>query len=127
MAHNILFVDDEQSLLDAIKRTLKPEPYALFFAPSGPVALSILEKHTMSVIVSDLRMPIMDGNLFMQKVQKLQPGAIRIILSANAEKDSIVNAVKSGEIWRYIVKPWEDDYFLETIRSAVEAFEQRLE
>jgi response regulator RpfG family c-di-GMP phosphodiesterase len=124
MQHSIMFVDDEQGILDAIRRTVKSGPWALLFAPSGPVALKLLEEHDVSVVVSDLRMPIMDGIQFLRKARKLRPRAIRIILSANSERESVITAAVNGEVWRYIIKPWEEEHLLETLRLATEEYER---
>lgn len=124
MEHTVLFVDDEQAILDAIRRSLRAGPWKLLLAPSGPVALGMLEENDVSVIVSDLRMPIMDGIQFLRKARRLRPRAIRIILSANAERESVITAALSGDVWRYIIKPWEEEHLLTTIRAATEEYER---
>jgi response regulator RpfG family c-di-GMP phosphodiesterase len=124
MQHTVLFVDDEQSILDAIRRTLKTEPYTLLVAPSGPVALGLIEEHDVSIIVSDLRMPIMDGIQFLRRARKLRPRAIRIILSANAERESVISAALTGDVWRYLIKPWDEQHLLDTLRAAGEEYEK---
>ena len=126
MVHTILFIDDEPYILNAIKRLFRDSPYTLLFASGGSIALSLLREHEVSVIVSDMRMPIVDGIALMQKVQKIRPKAVRIILSGFADKESVIKAVKNGDVWRLIAKPWEDAYFLDTIKSAVEIYEKEL-
>ena len=126
MTHSILFVDDEENVLESMKREFRLLPYTLLFALSGPKALDILRTNSVSVIVSDMRMPMMDGVTFLQKAKKAQPKTVRIILSGHADMQSVLRSVESGDIWRFLVKPWEHADLLETVRKAVEHHEALL-
>ena len=119
MTHTVLFVDDEENVLESMKREFHKEPYSLRFALSGPQALDILRTDTVSVIVSDMRMPMMDGVAFLRKAKRAQPNAVRIILSGHADMETVLRAIASGDIWRFLVKPWEHDDLLDTVEKAV--------
>jgi DNA-binding NtrC family response regulator len=126
VTHSILFVDDEENILESMKREFRLAPYTLLFALSGPRALDILRTTTVSVIVSDMRMPMMDGVTFLQKAKKAQPKTVRIILSGHADMQTVLQAVESGDIWRFLVKPWEHGDLVETVKKAVERHEALL-
>lgn len=118
----VLFVDDEQSVLSAIRRMLMDEPYEQLFAASGEEALRLLNENIVHVIISDMRMPIMDGVAFLEKSRDLQPNAIRIILSGQSDMLSVMQAINRGAIWQYIAKPWNDDDMKLTIRNALDLY-----
>ncbi len=115
----ILFVDDEVSALNAVKRYLIGEPYEFKFAEGGAAALGILEEHPVHVIVTDMKMPEMDGLTLLKEVKKKYPMTIRLVLSGHTELSSILPAINTGEIYRYITKPMEPDQFRLTLRDAV--------
>ena len=120
MEDSVLFVDDEQNILSALKRLLLDETYELHFASSGEEALAFLETTKVKVIISDMRMPGMDGVTFLEKARMLVSDSIRIILSGQADMISVMNAVNRGGIWRFISKPWNEDDIKCTIRNALE-------
>jgi response regulator RpfG family c-di-GMP phosphodiesterase len=124
MDHHVLFVDDEPNVLNAIRRLVHGQPWDTHLAASGRLGLDIMAEQEMCVLVSDLHMPAMDGTVFLRKARALQPRATRMVLSSLADRESVVNAVITGEIWRYILKPWEDEALLDAIRAAIAEFEK---
>ena len=85
--------------------------------------LEILEKNKVHVIVSDMRMPGMDGLTFLRKVKEKYPDIVRIVLTGYTQINQIIAAINSGEIFRYITKPWKmDDEFKTVIRQAIEYY-----
>jgi len=119
----VLFVDDERNVLASLQRGLRNEPYNKLFAESGQKALEILEKNKVHVIVSDMRMPGMDGLTFLRKVKEKYPDIVRIVLTGYTQINQIIAAINSGEIFRYITKPWKmDDEFKTVIRQAIEYY-----
>jgi len=122
MEERVLFVDDEQNVLSSIKRMLFDETYEQYFASSGEEALDLLRENPVSVIISDMRMPVMDGVTFLEKSRETVPDAIRIILSGQAELVSVMQAINRGGIWRFISKPWNDDDLKCTIRNALDLY-----
>ena len=118
----VLFVDDDPEILKALCRILRGEPYRLIFAAGGQEALAILAKKNVQAIVSDLNMPQMDGLSLLKQVQKDYTQVMRLVLSARTDSESILEAMKSGNIYRYILKPWEEKELKLTIRQALELF-----
>ena len=123
MEQCVLFVDDEQSVLSSIRRMLMDESYEQLFATSGEEALGLLKENTVQVIISDMRMPIMDGVAFLERSRELQPNAIRIILSGQSDMLSVMQAINRGGIWQYIAKPWNDDDMKLAIRNAFDLYQ----
>lgn len=119
----VLFVDDEESILSALKRLLRKEPYRIHTAPGGEAGLKLLDEHTVQLVVSDQRMPEMTGTQFLQKVKERWPDTIRVVLSGYAEADVIVEAINKGEVFRFISKPWKDEALKTTIRQCFDHFE----
>lgn len=126
--HSILFVDDEESILNSIKRGLHGQPYKLFFATSGPAALDILEENEISVVVSDMRMPGMDGLELLKIVNDKYPDTVRIVLTGYSHISLLMLAINSGQVYRYLTKPWKmEEEFLAAIQDAVRFHEILLE
>lgn len=119
----ILFVDDEENVLKALKRLFMDEDYEILTANTGPAGLAILEKAPeVQVIISDYRMPEMNGVEFLQQVHKRWPETVRIVLSGFADTASVVSAINEGQIYKFIPKPWNDDDLKVTIAKAVELY-----
>lgn len=124
-APSLLLVDDEPSILSALRRLFRPQGYRIFTAESGAAGLAILEQETIDLVISDMRMPEMDGATFLKAVRQRWPRAMRILLTGYADITSTVSAINEGEIYRYIAKPWDDTEMLTVVREACER--QRLE
>lgn len=124
--HTILFVDDDQEILHLVKLMLASSPYNLITAANGQKALYEMENTNISVVISDLRMPIMDGTKLLHRVKEQYPETIRIIQSAYADKETVYNAVQKGEIWRFMVKPWRSADMINTVQQAVQEYENQV-
>ncbi len=122
-SHRIMFVDDEQNVLSALSRAMLDEPYQIITAEGATRALRLLETNPCSVVVSDEQMPGMDGVAFLSLVRTYYPTTIRMMLTGHASIDLTMQAVNSGEIYRFFTKPWDDTTLILAIRSAVEKFE----
>ncbi|WP_312679711.1 EAL domain-containing protein [Stutzerimonas nitrititolerans] len=118
----LLVVDDEQSILNALKRELRLENYQVLAAASPQEALELLATHPVDVVLTDLRLSQVSGVQLLGKIRSLHPDVVRIVLSASTEVSSILKAVNEGVIYRFITKPWEADDLRAQIR---EAFQQR--
>jgi len=126
MNHNLLCVDDEPDNVDALERLFRKK-YKVFKATSGEEALKILEKEPVSLIISDQRMPHMTGVEFLEKSIDLQPDAVRILLTGYTDIDSVISAVNSGQIYRYVTKPWDPVDLSNAADKAVERLELSFE
>ena len=127
----ILFVDDETRVLKSIKRGLISEPYDCLFAISGMKALEIMASRPVQVIITDMRMPEMNGLELLREVRKRYPETIRMVLSGYAQTNTVLAAVNEGYVYRYITKPWRLDEDLKVgIEDALKIYhlnrEQRL-
>jgi response regulator RpfG family c-di-GMP phosphodiesterase len=116
----LLFVDDELSILSSLKRLFRPHGYKILTAASGAEGLSLLEKEAVDLVVSDMRMPEMDGAHFLEQVRNRWPQIVRILLTGYADVGSTIAAINRGEIYRYVAKPWDDNEIVLTIRDALE-------
>jgi len=117
---SLLLVDDEPSILSALRRLLRSKGYAIHAAESGKAGLEILEREPVDLVISDMRMPEMDGARFLEQVRKRWPATIRILLTGYADVDSTIDAINCGEIYRYIAKPWDDNDLLLIVGDALE-------
>jgi EAL domain-containing protein (putative c-di-GMP-specific phosphodiesterase class I)/DNA-binding response OmpR family regulator len=106
---SLLLVDDEANILSALKRLLRPDGYEIRTAASGEEGLELLAQHSFDVIVSDQRMPGMDGADFLRQARNLRPDTIRIMLSGYTELQSVTDAVNEGAIFKFLTKPWNDE------------------
>lgn len=126
-----LLVDDEINVLNALQRTLRQRfgGFELKIeALTDPIeALERIGEIAFDLVISDYRMPMMDGIEFLKAVKKIQPNAVRLMLSAYAEFGAVVDAVNEAEVFRYIAKPWQEDELEEIIRLALARREQVLE
>ncbi len=115
----VLFVDDEKSILNALKRTFRNTGYRLLTAESGAVGLALLARESVDLIVSDMRMPEMDGAEFLAECARRWPNTIRILLTGYADLDSTIEAVNSGRIYRFMAKPWDDTDIKQAVDTAL--------
>ncbi|MEI8354677.1 MAG: response regulator [Deltaproteobacteria bacterium] len=120
MKAKILLVDDEPNVLIALKRALLEEPYEVHAAQNGIEALEILKSEQFKVIISDERMPEMDGADLLSIVRARYPATVRIMLTGYANLEATVAAVNRSEVYRFFTKPWNDVELLMAIRTAVE-------
>jgi putative nucleotidyltransferase with HDIG domain len=121
--HCILCVDDEQNILQAMKRLLRREPYTLLTASTPDEAFSLLSAHKVRVVISDQRMPAMSGTELLTRVKELYPDTIRIVFSGYADLATIADAVNKGQIYRFLAKPWDDEDLKLTIRQCLKQYE----
>ncbi len=124
--HTVLFVDDEQRVLKSLKRGLIAEPYRKIFASGGREALEILAAEPVEVIVSDMKMPEMNGLELLQEVAQRYPDIVRLVLSGYSHTNTVLAAVNEGRIFRYITKPWSlDNDIKPALNAALEFYDKR--
>ncbi len=118
----ILFVDDEPLILKAIENSLfrKRKLWSMKFATSGQTALEILDKAACAVIISDMRMPGIDGIQLLQKVKERYPNIIRVMLTGTADVQTAIDAINTGEVFRFLSKPTTTKTLSDTIEAALE-------
>lgn len=123
--HTLLLVDDEVHITKALQRLLRREGYEIHCASSGPEGLEKLKAtgKPFSLIISDQRMPGMNGAEFLEKAKAIFPHAMRILLTGYSDMDALVDAVNKGDIHRYFAKPWNDEDLLLQVRQSLEQYE----
>lgn len=117
---DILLVDDEQSILNALKRIFRKRDFDVRTALGGQEALAMLEERKADVIISDMRMPEMDGAEFLARAREQYPLTERILLTGFSDIASTVKAINDGGIFGYISKPWDNEQVLSLVDSAME-------
>ncbi len=115
----VLLVDDEESILNSLRRLLRGQPYDVLLATGGAQALEIMAQQPIDLVMSDARMPNMDGATFLAHVHQLYPHTTRIMLTGYADPEAIIKAINEGQIHRYISKPWHDEELLLTLRQSL--------
>ncbi len=121
--HTVLCVDDEENILHSLKRLLRKEGYRILAATSGAEGLKILKKNDVHVVISDQRMPEMSGTEFLAKVRESYPDVIRIVLTGYTEVDSITASINKGHIYKFILKPWNDQNLKLEIKQGLEQYD----
>jgi len=116
----ILCVDDETNILNSLQRLLRRQSYKVLTADSGEGGLKILEQEKVDLVISDMRMPEMNGAQFLEQVRQRWPNTMRVLLTGFADVESTMAAINKGEIYRYIAKPWDDNDMLLLMKHALE-------
>ncbi len=120
---SVLFVDDEIQVLNALKRGLLDQDYACFFASSGKDAIKVLEKQKISVIVTDMRMPEMNGLQLLREVDLISPKTVKIVLTGYMQVNQILATVNSVHIFRFVTKPWDlQEELIGIIQQAIDYY-----
>jgi len=119
MKFSVLFVDDEENVLRGLGRLLRSrrDVWDFRFASSGQSALEMLDQAPADVVVSDMRMPGMNGAELLARVQQKHPETVRIVLSGFAEKEAVLKTI--GPSHRYLAKPVAENVLVESIENAL--------
>lgn len=119
----VLFVDDELNVLSSLKRGLIDEDYRCIFANSGQRALELMASDDVAVIVSDMRMPEMDGLKLLKEVEDRYPKTIKIVLSGYAQLTQVIATINQVDIFKFITKPWKlEEEFKGVIQKALDYY-----
>lgn len=121
--YRILLVDDEPNVLKALKRVFFEENYLVDTASSGLEAMELLAAKPYHLIISDHRMPHMNGAELLSRIRNTYPDTIRIMLTGYADTQAVMGAVKDGAVYRFILKPWNDDDLRVTVSLALEQYD----
>ncbi len=122
MTEKILFVDDEQNVLDGIKRGLRKKFTIETALGPEPGLEAIARKGPFAVVVSDLRMPGMDGIEFLSRVRKIAKSTVRMMLTGNADLNSALSAVNQGNIFQFLTKPCNDDALSNALNLGIKQY-----
>jgi DNA-binding NtrC family response regulator len=122
MSHKILIVDDETENLRALERLFR-HSYSVLTAESGAEALALLDQHDVALLISDQRMPGMTGIELVQRTVSLRPHMVRILLTGYSDISTLIEAINSGQVYKYVTKPWDNEELSLTVVRALEHFE----
>lgn len=122
--HTILAIDDEENNLSLLRRTLRNN-YNVLVASSGAEALDIIQEHgnEISLIVSDQKMPIMEGTEFFQRISENYPDIVKILLTGHSNIDILIDAINECHLFQYILKPFEPEQLCMIIESGIKKYE----
>lgn len=125
MHQKILLVDDEPNILKALSRLLDRHGYRVFRASSGAEALQVLQLYACQVVISDFRMPQMDGAALLAQVKLLYPDTVCMVLSGYTDFQAVLQLLNSGSAFRFMQKPWEDQQMLQDVADACQLYRQQ--
>ena len=123
MTHCILFVDDEEKVLNALKRTMRSENVEIYTALSGEEALSLLDAREFDIVVSDHNMPGMSGLELLSKVKQESPETITMMLTGKSDIEIAMQAINDAGVYKFILKPWDTNDLVVTLRRACESLD----
>ncbi len=124
-ATTLLLVDDDSEILSSIGVMLRNEGYRILMASNGGEALNLLARHSVGVVVTDEMMPEMRGSTLIEKMKKMYPKTTRILLSATADRETIISAVNSGAIFKYLNKPIIEGEFKRSLKDAFSLYNSK--
>ena len=119
---NVLIVDDEPRVLDSLEALLAMD-YCVLRADEPKAALSTLAETEVAVIVSDQRMPGMNGVEFLARSREVAPETVRILLTAFTDADALMTSINAAHVYHFLLKPWDPNELLHTVRRGVERYE----
>jgi len=119
----ILLVDDEPAVLNALKRVFRQENYRILTAVDGEEALQMLAREKCQLMISDYQMPHMNGGELLKQSKARYPDMLRIMLTGHADTAAVMSAIKEGAVYKFILKPWDNDDLRVTVALALEKYE----
>ena len=122
MSYKIIVVDDEAANLRLLERLFRHD-YEVITAESGEEALRLLSEHDAALIITDQRMPNMTGVELLKRTAEIRPHMVRIILTGYTDVETLVEAINSGLVYKYVTKPWNNEELRLTVSRALEHYE----
>lgn len=126
MQIGVLYVDDELNNLNSFKAAFRRN-FSIFTAQSAKEGRKILESEEIGVIITDQRMPGETGIEFLESILPIYPDTIRILLTGFSDINAVMGAINRGQVYKYLVKPWQDDELKMYIQNALELYNLRKE
>ncbi len=116
----VMIVDDEENVNKSLRRLLMRDGYHILTANSANEAFDLLAQHNVDVVISDHRMPQMQGVEFLTHVRSMYPNTQRIVLTAYQDEEALARALNEGEVFRFLTKPWDDETIRQSVRAALQ-------
>jgi putative nucleotidyltransferase with HDIG domain len=123
MSATILFVDDEEYILNSINRLFSDIELDIYTANNADDAMKVLHEEEVAVIVTDNCMPGMMGVDLLEKISELSPDTMKIMMTGQADLTTAIAAINRGDVYRFITKPWDDDELIHTVTEAMRKYE----
>ncbi|MBN1268610.1 MAG: protein kinase [Kiritimatiellae bacterium] len=117
--HTILAVDDEEQVLQLLTRQLRDLPYSIIPTSSAAEALHILKTREIAVLLCDLNMPHIDGNVVLSAAREHNPNIVSIVITGGADANATIRAINEGGIWKYLTKPWSREELAALVKDGV--------
>ncbi len=121
--YKILLIDDDKLLLKMLKNILAQDNYNIITCDDPLAALDMLKSIPFQLIISDYLMPKMNGGELLKQARLIQPDSIRILLTSSDDVDAVVRAVKAGSVYKFILKPWNNEDIRANVALALEQYE----
>lgn len=121
--YRILLVDDEPNVLKALQRVFREENYQIVTASNGQEAMELLRSELFQLMISDYMMPVMNGADLLKRAKTVRPDMIRIMLTGHADTGAVMGAINEGAVYKFILKPWNDDDLRVTVALALEQYD----
>jgi len=118
---NILYVDDESANLRSFKAAFRRD-YKVFLAESAKEGVEVLRENDINIIITDQRMPEMTGVQFLESINNEFTEQVRMILTGFSDMEAVIDAINSGNVYRYITKPWDEDELRQVIDGAFKMY-----
>jgi len=122
MSDTVLFVDDEEQILNSIDGIFSKADVTVIKTASAREALEIVNQQTVAVIVSDNQMPEMKGIDLLSKIRDVSPDTLKILMTAPSDLSIAVDAINKGELFRFVLKPWDNKFFVNMVQEGVSRF-----
>ncbi|MEN0054180.1 MAG: response regulator [Mucilaginibacter sp.] len=126
MPVGVLYVDDEINNLNSFKAAFRRD-FNIYTASSAAEGRKILDGYEVGVIITDQRMPVTTGIEFLESILNIYPDTIRILLTGFSDINAVIDAINRGQVYKYLVKPWQNDELRIHIQNAIEIYTLRKE
>ncbi len=126
MPFGVLYIDDEINNLNSFKASFRRD-FEIYTAQSAREGRKILDSYEIGVIITDQRMPGMTGIEFLESILSIYPDTIRILLTGFSDMNAVMDAINRGQVYKYLVKPWQNDELRLYIQNALEIYHLRKE
>jgi DNA-binding NtrC family response regulator len=118
-----LVVDDEELFIEYIKSMLSGESYNVVTASNGKQGLEILKKQSVNLVISEYKIPLMNGLEFLEKVRIIYPDILTVMVTDQADINLAIKAVNEAGVYKFLLKPWDDIDFKNTIKRTLESLQ----
>ena len=123
MKHTILVVDDEELFIEYIQSVLSGENCSVITASSGQEGLEILKKQSVNMVISEYKMPLMNGLEFLEKVRIIYPDILTIMVTDQPDIKLAIKAINEVGVYKFLLKPWDDIEFKNAIKKTLESLQ----